>query len=322
MLTTPTPPQPDLSAYTTPLEQPKGTARIVAIMPAYNEERFIGSVVLKSLQYVERVIVVDDGSSDATAAIAKAAGATVIVHECNQGKGGALNTGFREVQNLDADVVVLIDADGQHLPDEIPLVVGPILSGQADICIGSRYIEKTSEVPTHRVYGHRVFNLITSTAAGVRASDSQSGFRAFSIQAVQQIVFSSAGFSVESEMQFLAHDHKFRVAEVPITILYHEKPKRNVVHHGLHVLNGILWLVGQYRPLLFFGVSGVVIALLGGLGGLYTAFLYGERGELAVGYALISIAVILIGIFTFFTGIMLHSIRGIMLELAAKSRSR
>lgn len=289
--------------------------KIVVLIPAYNEDRSIGSVVLKARKFADVVLVIDDGSSDMTAEIARDAGAEVVCHPENRGKGTALNTGFQEVRRFPADAIVLMDGDGQHLPEELPILAAPILNGEADIVVGTRYLEKTSDVPVHRVYGHQVFNFITSQASGVNLSDSQNGFRAFSPYAASLISLKSNGFSVESEMQFIAHDHKLRVMELPITILYHEKPKRHVMSHGVMVLNGILHMIGQYRPLLFFGVSGMVVLFMGMVWGIWVVDIYSESHELAVGYALISVLLVIVGMLALFTGLTLHSVRGILLEM-------
>lgn len=195
----------------------------VAVIPAYNEERFIGSVVIKACKYADAVIVVDDGSSDATAEIARLAGATVVQHEQNAGKGAALSTGLRKARELHPAAVVVLDADYQHRPREIGQVTAPVLAGEADIVIGSRYLSNGSNTPTHRVWGHRVFNLMTNGASGVAVSDSQSGFRAFSPAALEAIAFRSNGFSVESEMQFIAKEQGLRMVEVPIVNTSYDK---------------------------------------------------------------------------------------------------
>ena len=132
--------------------------RVVVIVPAYNEERFSGSVILKVLQFPVTAIVVDDGSSDNTAFIAKAAGAQVVRHDQNMGKGEALNTGIREARKMDPEAIVIIDGDGQHLVRELPLLVIPIFEEGADIVVGSRYLNKTSNVPTNRMLGHWCFS--------------------------------------------------------------------------------------------------------------------------------------------------------------------
>ena len=292
------------------------TGGVVVVIPAYNEERFIGSVVIQTKSYADTVIVVDDGSSDNTAVVATSAGALVVQHETNQGKGVALNTGFAYARSLGADVVVTIDADGQHDSAEIHAVVDPVLCGDADIVIGSRYLINRSEVPQHRVWGHRAFNFLTNQVSGTAVTDSQSGFRAFSPHALDKLSFSSAGFSVESEMQFIATDYNLRLVEVPITIYYHDAPKRSVWKHGLAVLNGIMQLVGQYRPLLFFGLSGLALLLVGLGWGAWVANIFRSTRELAVGYALISVMLFVIGNIVLSTGVILHSIRGLLLNIA------
>ncbi|HSH04796.1 MAG TPA: glycosyltransferase family 2 protein [Anaerolineae bacterium] len=306
------PPTKVSSSSNTPSESPK---KIVAVIPAYNEERFIASVVLKTMPLVDAVIVVDDGSKDDTVWLAKSVGATVICHEQNSGKGVALNTGFRQARKMGADIVVTIDADGQHLPEELAKVVAPIKSGEADIVIGSRYLEKTSDVPTHRILGHAVFNWITHAASGTASTDSQSGYRAFSQKAVQAISFKSSSFSVESEMQFLARQHDLKVNEVPITIRYQDAPKRSVIGQGLTVLNGILRLVGQYRPFMFFGAPGIILSIMGILMGGWVVNIYRQTQELAVGYGLICVLLFIVGNLLLTTGVILHSVRAMLLEL-------
>ena len=284
----------------------------VIVIPAYNEERFIGSVVLKARQYANCIIVVDDGSTDGTAEIAAQAGAEVVRHAKNLGKGAALNSGFKKACRLAPQAVVMLDGDGQHHPEEVRKVVEPILTGKADIVIGSRYLENTSEVPRQRIWGHRAFNWLTHLSSGTKSTDSQSGFRAFSLAAVEKIDFSSVGFSVESEMQFIAKQMKLRLVEVPITIEYPDKPKRPVIFHGMGVLNGILHLIGQYRPLLFFGVPGSVLLAAGIFFGVWVVNIYSHWRTLAVGYAMISVLLGIIGMLLLSTGITLHSIRALL----------
>jgi glycosyltransferase involved in cell wall biosynthesis len=289
--------------------------RLVVVIPAYNEERFIGSVVLKALQFPLTVIVVDDGSTDATAFIAEIAGASVIRHDLNLGKGVALNSGISEARKLDPEVVVVIDGDGQHLVRELPRLVAPILGDKADIVIGSRYLQNTSNTPVHRRLGHLFFNFATNLASQVPATDSQSGYRAFSPRAFNADLFLSTDFTVESEMQFFAHEHGLRVVEVPITIRYTDPPKRSAISQGRMVLNGILHLVGQYRPLLFFGVPGSVSLAIGIFFGIWVVDIYSRIQTLAVGYAMISVLMSMIGMVLLSTGFTLHSIRGLLTDM-------
>ncbi|HEY5669565.1 MAG TPA: glycosyltransferase family 2 protein [Anaerolineales bacterium] len=289
--------------------------RIVVVVPAYNEERFIGSVVLKIRKYPVTVIVVDDGSTDDTAYVAQAAGAIVARHEKNQGKGDALNTGFCQARQLEPEAIVIIDGDGQHLPEQLPHLVQPVLAGQADLVVGSRYLRKDCRVPRTRLIGHWFFNQLARHASGVGVSDSQSGFRAFSPRAYNADLFHCSDFSVESEMQFLAREYGLRVAEVPITIRYEGPPKRPALQQGLVVLNGILHMVGQYRPLFFFGVPGAAF-LLTGLGwGLWVVELFMQTKQLAIGHAFIFVLLFLTGQAMLSTGFILHSVRGLLHDM-------
>jgi glycosyltransferase involved in cell wall biosynthesis len=297
---------------------PSVAHNIIAVIPAYNEERFIGSTVLKTRRQARRVIVVDDGSSDATAELASEAGAEVFRLPRNAGKGAALAAGFQLAQAYQPEVVVTIDADGQHRPEELPQLVQPVLDGQADIVVGSRYLQNTSHVPRHRRWGHRFFNLLTRAASGITATDSQSGFRAFSPRALPALLFHSDGFSVESEMQFIAHQYQLQVAEIPITIQYTDPPKRSVLGHGLSVLNGVMRMVGQYRPLLFFSLPGSIALLAGLIWGIRVVNIYSRTQQLAVGYAMISVLLTIIGMLGLSTGVILHSVRGLLLDPTLK----
>lgn len=293
---------------------------IVVVIPAYNEERFIGSVALKACHYARTVIVVDDGSTDCTAEIAAESKALVVRHPKNLGKGAAMATGFSEALKYDPEVIVTLDGDGQHLPEELDIVARPILAGEADIVVGSRYLDQVNHVPRHRIWGHWIFNRLTQLSSGVKASDSQSGFRAFSQEAAKKIDFHSSGFSVESEMQFIAREAGLRLVEVPITIRYTDPPKRSVIAHGLFVLNGILRLVGQYRPLFFFAVPGTAILAFGIILGIAVIDIYTRGQTLAVGYAMISVQLSIVGTLLISTGIILHSVRGLLIEFLSHSK--
>lgn len=287
----------------------------IAIIAAYNEDRFIGSVVLKTRRYVDQVLVVDDGSADDTARTAEAAGATVIRHDDNKGKAEAINTGLKRARELGARIVVLIDADGQHSPDEIPALIAPVQSGQADIVVGSRFLGVRSRIPRWRILGQHALTVATNIASGVVLTDSQSGFRAISGSALDALKFRpQGGFSIESEMQFLVQQHRLKVEEIPVRMVYSEPAKRNPLSHGMQVLNGIIALVSQHRPLFFFGTPGALAILLGLILGVIVVQRYEAYQTLAVGYALISINLFIVGVQTLFTGIILHSIRAFLAE--------
>ncbi|MBV7330771.1 glycosyltransferase family 2 protein [Chloroflexi bacterium TSY] len=287
-------------------------AKSVALIAAYNEARFIGSVVITASRYTERVIVVNDGSTDDTEQIARTAGAIVINMPQNSGKGAALQVGLKAALELDANVIILLDGDGQHAPEETPRLARPILDGKADLVVGSRFMEIESDIPHWRRVGQHVLTWFTNVASGVPLSDSQSGFRALSARAASQLSFSGQGFSIESEMQFAIGEHGLRVQEVPISCIYEEPPKRNPIKHGMQVVDGILKMVLQMRPLFFFGVLSFAILILGLIMGLRVISSFQATAQLAIGHGLLTVMLIVMGSIFFSTGVTLHAIRYFM----------
>ena len=295
---------------------------MVAVIPAHNEDTYIASVVLKTRRHADVVLVVNDGSTDLTAQLAHEAGATVLSHPTNQGKGAAVATGLRWAIELGARAIVLLDGDGQHRPAAIGGLVAPVLAGVADMVVGSRFIgaEARKNIPGWRVVGQRALNVATSLGSGHDLTDSQSGFRAFSCAAAALICGSlrSRGFSIESELQLLAREHRLRTVEVPIIVDYHGPLKRNPVAHGLQVLNGLLKVVGQARPLLFVSVPGLILLVLGALLGFAVVDIYTQTRQLAVGYSVLTVLLVQSGLLGFFVGIVLHTMRALFLDLARR----
>lgn len=250
-------------------------------IPAYNEAMHVGSVVLAAKQYAEEVVVVDDGSVDETGAVAREAGATVCAHDSNRGKGRAVATLLEYVDPEEIDALVLLDGDGQHRPAEIPEVVEPVVRGESDLVVGSRYIDTASnETPVYRRVGQTVLDTLTNGLAGASVSDSQSGFRALSPDAVSELVITTNGMGVESEMVLSAADNDLDVTEVSVDVRYGEVSghSRHPVAHGLTVVALLARCVGDRYPLVCFGLPGVAVGLAGGLTGLETV----RAGSLAV----------------------------------------
>ena len=219
----------------------------LAIIPAYNERASIGRVVAETLRHVDAVLVVDDGSSDSTAAEAKRAGASVVVHQLNRGKGAALRTGLEHARRLTPiPTVVLVDADGQHDPAAIPLVMAGIAGG-ADIVVGSRFLG-VHNAPIYRLFGLHVLSAAAALGSGVQLTDSQSGFRALSPRAVATLDLHEPAFAAESEMQFEAARLGLRMAEAPIQIRYAGAARRSPVAHGVGVLIRTIAMVALRRP--------------------------------------------------------------------------
>jgi len=284
-------------------------ARIIAAIPCFNEERFIGSVVLKARSYVDEVMVIDDGSTDNTAMVAEKAGATVIRHDCNQGKGMAFSTAFEQAREMGCSALVLLDGDGQHEPADIPSLLRPVLEGKADIVVGSRFLRIKSHIPRVRALGQRTLTFLTNLGSRVRLTDSQSGFRAFSPKAVEALSFAEKGLSVESEMQFLAKDASLQVVEVPIGVGYYDRARRSPAAHGMRVFNSIMGLISRRFPLFFFGVPGLVVLAFGLWQGVKVVQGYNSTGDFYIGPALLAVLLCTVGTLSLFTGLILYTIR-------------
>ncbi len=290
------------------LEEKRDYSRVetLAIIPAYNEEVAIGSVVLRAKAHVDEVLVVDDGSADRTSAIAEAAGAKVIRHETNLGKGVAIRAALDVARMNGFRAAVLLDADGQHNPDDIPLVLGPVLSGHSDVVVGLRFRGNT-KMPFYRRIGKRTLDYATSVAGGGPVTDSQSGFRALSRAAIDSLALTEDGFGVESEMLVEARQKNLRVSEVPVGARYDlEGHTKGPFAHGFGVVDRVLNIVAVRHPLLVFGGSGIVVFLAGIILGFITLDVYNRTRNFAIGYALLVVIFLLIGALATFAGVMLN----------------
>jgi glycosyltransferase involved in cell wall biosynthesis len=238
---------------------------VLAAIPCFNEEVSIGSVVLKARAKAAEVLVVDDGSADCTARVAENAGATVISHQINFGKAAGVRTSIDYALRNNYDVLVLLDGDGQHDPDEIPTIAAPILHGEADLVIGSRFIDPNGSVPSYRRIGQTILNAVTNAQSSFKTTDSQSGFRALSRRAMKEFDIASDGYAVESDMLSRLSAGSSVIREVPITAIYDVpfKHKKNPFSHGYDILAKILGDLGNSRPLLLFGLSGSVMSVFG-----------------------------------------------------------
>ena len=292
--------------------------KTIAIIPAYNEEIGIGSIILNVQRYVDHVLVVDDGSDDSTADIAELAGAEVIRHHQNQGKGAALKTGFSRVGGYDA--VVTIDADGQHNPREIPKLLEPIIKGEADLVNGSRYIEGGEKnTPKYRRVGQSVLDIATNMNGQINVTDSQSGFRVFSANTIPAFRFNLSGFGIESEMLIDASNAGFRIGEVQIGVRYDTADrKRNPIKHGVSVLVRIIQDMEFNRPLYYFTLPGLVLIILALTSGLIFLGDYLGGTSETLGPTIVASLIGLVGVFIAFTGIILDTVSRMIKQAMSK----
>jgi len=289
---------------------------LYAVLPAYNEELVIGSVVLRTRQYVDRVIVVDDGSSDRTTEVAKLAGADVIRLDHNTGKAYALLLGLRHARNTGCTVAVMLDADGQHDPSEIQRVAGLVSIGKADLVIGSRFLYKNRGIPPYRQFGQKTLDLFTNIGSKARVTDSQSGFRALSCQALDNLDFRSDGYNVESDM--IAHFSAMGlpIMEVPISVNYDvpNKHKKHPLTHGLGVLSRLINLITRKRPLLMFGLPGFFFVIIGLMSASMAFNEYYATSKFSYTLSMISILFLVTGMFMGFAGLLLNTLVSIVNE--------
>jgi glycosyltransferase involved in cell wall biosynthesis len=290
-----------------PFERLKG---ITVVIPAFNEELVIGSVVLKTCRVVQKVIVVDDGSNDRTAEVARYAGAEVIRLDENRGKAHALLLGLRRARDLGCTAAVAFDGDGQHTTYDIPRVVQPVLDGKADLVIGSRFLAKKNGVPAYRRLGQRALDIFSTIGSGHKSTDSQSGFRAFSKKAMENLDFPSIGYNIESDMIAHFSQRGLVIAEVPISVRYEvpHKHKKHPIMHGFGVLAQVINLISYKRPLLAFGIPGFLLFVIGVLAGSLAFTKYYTTTKFPFTESMVSAALIGLGLLLIIAGLILNAL--------------
>ena len=283
----------------------------IACIPAYNEENHIADVIKKSLLYVDQVVVCDDGSTDDTANIAKSAGA-IVISQSNQGYGAAISTLFDYARRNNAKIMVTLDSDGQHNPEQIPLLLDAIITHGVDVSVGSRFLGDT-EASGYRKAGIKIITSATNYGTNLKISDSQSGFRAYSQKAISTIHPTEQGMSVSTEILLKISNKGLSLAEVPISIIYGpDTSEHNSVSHGVSVLMNTLKYISIKHPIKFYGIPGLFLTILGViLGGVFLDAYLNDQ-VVFYGSLLGAVVLFLLGAILSVTAIILFSIANLI----------
>lgn len=219
------------------------------MMPAHNEQAVIGKVLSRLAAHIDDMkvvpLVVDDGSTDSTADVARASGALVVRHLTNLGVGAATITGLRAAKELEADIIVTMDSDGQHDPTEIESLVKCLIDGPFDVVIGSRLLHRNG-MPASRIAANLLLNAVTYIVYRKIVSDSQSGFKAFSREAIEVMDLRSSGYEICSEIIGEMYRKNLRYKSLPIKAVYTQYSRAK----GQHFLNGINIILGLLMRLM------------------------------------------------------------------------
>ena len=284
-------------------------------IPAFNEEKNIASIIMKLKKVTDHIIVCNDGSTDMTEEISKKLDVVVITHSRNMGYGSAIRSIFLKAKELQADILVTFDADGQHRVEDIQSVTQPIIDNKADIVIGSRFLENKSDIPEYRKFGIKVITKITNSSLKEKLTDSQSGFRAYSKNVLKDVTPSESGMGVSTEILIKASNTSHKIAEVPITIMYgSDTSTHNPVSHGTSVLFSTIKFTSIEHPLKFYGIPAIIFLGIGFVFMLWTFQTYAVEKEIITNIALIGIGSLVIGIVFLLTAILLYSLVSVVRE--------
>ena len=284
--------------------------KITVGIPAYNEEKNIAGIIARVKKYADAIIVCDDGSNDLTSEISEQLGAIVIKHSKNKGYGAAINSLFLKAKELESDIFLTFDADGQHRIEDIPIVSNPIIKNQVDVAIGSRFLdEKSEEMPNYRKVGIKLITKVTNLSIKEKLTDSQSGFRAYSKKALDEIIPSDEGMGVSTEILIKASNLDLKIAEVPIKVSYEgETSTKDPISHGSSVIFSTIKFTSIHNPLKFYGIPGLIFLGIG-LGFIaWTIQIYATHQEIITNVSLIGIGCIVLGTVLLMTGAILFSI--------------
>ena len=290
--------------------------KIIIGIPAFNEEKNIAGIITKLADITDTIIVCNDGSSDLTSDIAEKMGAFVINHEKNLGYGAAIRSIFLKAKELDGDILVTFDADGQHRIEDIEQVTKPIIDQEADLVIGSRFLDESEkEVPRYRKVGIKVITKITNASIKKQLTDSQSGFRAYSKKVLAELNPSELGMGISTEILIKASAKNFRISEVPIKILYsNDTSTHNPITHGSSVILSTIKFTSIEHPLKFYGIPSIIFFIIGISFTYFAAQYYTEIGRLSTNLTIVAASTVLIAVVLLITSILLYSLVSVVRE--------
>ena len=293
--------------------------KITIGIPAYNEEKNIAKIIVQLKKVADQILVCDDGSTDSTSEIAESLGAIVIKHPKNLGYGSAIRSIFLKSREINAEILVTIDADGQHKIEDVKKVTKPIVDGQADISIGSRFLEEGDNAPKYRKLGINIITKVTNSSLSEKITDAQSGFRAYNNKVLQSLTPSDSGMGISTEILIKSSNLGLKIAEVPTEIQYEgETSSQNPISHGTGVLISTLKYISIERPLVFYGIPSFIFFIIGLTFTFFAAQYYAEIGRLNTNLTLIAGGTLLIGVVLVVTTILLYSLVSVVREGKAR----
>ncbi len=285
-------------------------------IPAFNEEKNIAVIIAKIMKEGFSVIVCNDGSTDMTGIVAEKMGATVINHQKNLGYGASIRSIFLKAKELECDVLVTFDADGQHRIEDISKVLEPLRNNKADMVIGSRFLENDDKnIPRYRKIGIKTITKISNISTDLKITDSQSGFRGYNKKILEQITPSEFGMGVSTEILMKCSKINSKILEVPITVIYEGKTSvHNPVSHGASVILSTMKFTAIEHPLKFYGIPGIIFLFVGLFFIVWTLQEFTISRQIITNLALIGTASIILGTMLLITSSILYSIVNLVRE--------
>ncbi len=293
--------------------------KVVVGIPAYNEEKNIAKIIVQLKKVADQIIVCDDGSTDSTSIIAESLGAIIIKHPKNLGYGSAIRSIFLKSREINSEVLVTIDSDGQHKIEDIEKVVKPVIDGRADVSIGSRFLDKHDNAPKYRKLGINIITKVTNSSLSEKITDAQSGFRAYNNKVLQALTPSDSGMGISTEILIKSSNLGFKIAEVPTEIQYEgDTSSQNPISHGTGVLLSTLKYISIERPLRFYGIPSFILFTIGLIFTFFATQYYAEVGRLNTNLTLIAGGTLVISVMLMVTAILLYSLVSVVREGKAR----